>query len=96
MAIWSWTWFCALNSFVLPGRPSFLPAITTLSLSALHGLDLPFAQSRSTANNENFKINTGKSWWWDGGAVDFKLILKKEENNRKSEIHEKVGLDLKT
>lgn len=50
----------------------------------MHGLDLPSVQSRSTANNENFKINTGKSWCWDGAAVDFKFIPNKEENNRNS------------
>lgn len=54
------------------------------TFSILPGLDLPSAQSRSTVKNENFKINTGKSWWWDGTAVDFKLMLNKKENNRKS------------
>lgn len=66
-------------------RKSFLPSYQSPgTLSPLHGLGLPSAQSRSTANNENFKINTGKSWCWDGAAVDFKFILNKEENNRKS------------
>lgn len=54
------------------------------TLSTLPGLHLPSAQSRSTANNEYFKITTGKSRCWDGAGVDFKLILNKEENNRKS------------
>lgn len=86
MDIWSWIWFCALNSLALLESPSFLPA----TFSRLPGLDLPSAQSRSTANNENWqKLVVG---WY---SCTFQAYAgQKRKQQKVCEIHEMVGLDL--